>query len=78
MFLVNKSEPLEGHDDEKDRWFVFQTGLDVECDQPFVPRPNPRGQEIHDADERIADLQYRNGPEQTASCRVTPSSYLQE
>jgi len=56
VFLVNKREALEGHDDVKDRWFVFQTGLDVECDQPFVPRPNPRGQEDHDPDERIADL----------------------
>lgn len=63
VFLVNKREALEGHDDEKDRWFVFQTGLDVECDQPFVPRPNPRGQEDHDPDERIADLQYRDALE---------------
>jgi len=63
VFLVNKREALEGHDDEKDRWFVFQTGLDVECDQPFVPRPNPRGQEVHDPDERIADLQYRDALE---------------
>jgi len=63
VFLVNKREPLEGHDDEKDRWFVFQTMLDVECDQPFVPRPNPRGQEDHDPDERIADLQYRDALE---------------
>lgn len=63
VFLVNKREALEGHDDVKDRWFVFQTGLDVECDQPFVPRPNPRGQEAHDPDECIADLQYRDALE---------------
>lgn len=63
VFLVNKREPLEGQDDLKDRWFVFQTGLDVGCDQPFVPRPNPRGQEDHDPDERIADLQYRDALE---------------
>jgi len=41
----------------------FQTVLDVACDLPFVRRPNPRGQEDHDPDERIADVQYRDALE---------------
>lgn len=63
IFLVNKRVPEEDRDDERDRWFAFQTELTVDCDQPFVARPNPRGQEDHDADERIADLQYRDALE---------------
>jgi hypothetical protein len=63
VFLVNKRDAKEGLDDVKDQWFVFQTQMDVESDRPFVPRPNPRGHEDHDADERIADLQYRDAME---------------
>jgi len=63
VFLVNKREAKEGLDDVKDQWFVFQTQIDVESDRPFVARPNPRGHEDHDADERIADLQYRDALE---------------
>jgi hypothetical protein len=60
VFLVNRREALEGLDDLKDERFVFQASLTVESDRPFVPRPNPRGHEYHDPDERIADLQYRD------------------
>ncbi len=63
VFLVNRREPLEGVEDMKDERFVFQTSLTVECDRQFVSRPNPRGGEGHDADERIADLQYRDAVE---------------
>ncbi|HTU90197.1 MAG TPA: DISARM system helicase DrmA, partial [Gemmataceae bacterium] len=34
--------------------------LEVHCQQPFVPRPNLRGLESNDWDERVADLQYRD------------------
>jgi hypothetical protein len=60
VFLVNRRAP---EDDVlvKDRRFVFQARLAVECAEPFVPRPNPRGrQDGDDPDERIADLQYRD------------------
>src|SRR5207237_1190501 len=60
VFLVNRREALEGLDDLKDERFIFQASLTVESDRPFVPRPNPRGHEHHDPDERIADLQYRD------------------
>src|SRR5258705_5397661 len=63
VFLVNRREALEGLDDLKDERSVFQASLTVESDRPLVARPNPRGHEHHDADERIADLQYRDALE---------------
>ena len=65
VFLVNRREPSERVDEVrgdvlKDEAFAFQTQLAVEADQPFVSRPNPRGREDHDADERVADLQFRD------------------
>jgi len=63
VFLVNRREVLEGVDELKDARFIFQAALTVEADRPFVPRPNPRGHERHDPDERIADLQYRDAME---------------
>ena len=44
----------------RDTAFAFQAALEVRCDQPFVPRPNLRGLESDDWDERVADLQYRD------------------
>ncbi len=32
----------------------------MRCEQPFVPRPNLRGLDSDDWDERVADLQYRD------------------
>jgi hypothetical protein len=63
VFLVNRREPLEGAGDLKDTAFAFQTTLTVEAGRPFVPRPNPRGRDGGDADERIAELQYRDAVE---------------
>jgi hypothetical protein len=63
VFLVNRREALEGVSELKDERFIFQATLAVEADHPFVPRPNPRGHERHDPDERIADLQYRDAME---------------
>jgi hypothetical protein len=65
VFLVNRRDVVARVDETrgdilKDEAFVFQARLTVEADHPFVPRPNPRGHEDHDPDERIADLQYRD------------------
>lgn len=60
IFLVNRRTPEE-EPALKDRRFVFQATLVVQCSASFVPRPNPRGrQDGDDPDERIADLQYRD------------------
>lgn len=60
VFLVNRRPPREASDELKDERFIFQASLSVEADEPFVPRPNPRGREGDDPDERTADLQYRD------------------
>ena len=58
LFLVNRRRPaFQG---ERDAAFAFQAALEVHCVQPFVPRPNLRGLESEDWDERVADLQYRD------------------
>ena len=60
VFLVNRRTPIEGQDALKDTTFAFQASLTVEADKPFVARPNPRGRDANDPDERTADLQYRD------------------
>lgn len=63
VFLVNNRAP----DPERAYTrFAFQPRLTVECAEPFVPRPDLRGgreasdDRFDDADERIADVQYRD------------------
>jgi hypothetical protein len=58
LFLVNRRKPAP--DELRDTAFAFQAALEVRCEQPFVPRPNLRGLESDDWDERVADLQYRD------------------
>jgi len=57
VFLVNRRPPRTRPRDEQ---FAFQAQLVVRCDQPLVPRPDVRGLEAEDWDERVADLQYRD------------------
>ncbi len=59
VFLVNRRQPL---DDERDRAFAFQAELEVSGDEPFVPRPDPRGAMARDWDEEVADLHYDDTP----------------
>ena len=60
VFLVN-GRRAEDRPELKDMRFAFQASLTLDADRPLVPRPNPRGQDAgDDADERIADLQYRD------------------
>jgi hypothetical protein len=56
IFLVNGNHPGDGHN--LDRNFIFQAAIKVTCDEGFVDRPNLRGLNEDDPDERIADLQY--------------------
>lgn len=58
LFLVNRRKPVP--DELRDTAFAFQAALEVRSEQPFVPRPNLRGLESDDWDERVADLQYRD------------------
>ena len=56
IFLVNYRRPAP--DERRDEAFAFQARLMLRMDQPFVSRPNLRGLDLEDWDERVADLQY--------------------
>ncbi len=58
LFLINRRKPAP--DVDRDTAFAFQAALEVSCKAPFVHRPNLRGLESDDPDERVADLQYRD------------------
>ena len=61
VFLVNQREPAP--DMTRDAAYVFQAELSLHAPQPFVPRPNLRGQKSEDWDEKVADLQYADAVE---------------
>jgi hypothetical protein len=56
VFLVN--ERAAAATDEKDRAFVFQATLELQCAEGFVARPDPRRGTDDEWDDRVADLQY--------------------
>jgi hypothetical protein len=60
IFLVNDRPPAE--DGKKDEAFAFQAQLTVHAKE-LEPRPNLRGRESDDWDERVSDLQYRDAAE---------------
>lgn len=60
VFLVNGRAPQPGQDDTA---YVFQPQLVVSGAVPFVPRPDLRGRQAEDTDERIADLHFADAPE---------------
>ena len=60
VFLVNGRAP---DDDDPDRAYAFQAEIEVRGRQPFVPRPDPRGVQAADWDDRVADLHYADTPE---------------
>jgi len=61
VFLVNNREP---HGEKPYTRFAFQPRLRLESYRPFVARPDLRGDDgsesSDDADERLADVQYRD------------------
>ena len=50
LFLVNYRHPQP--DERKDEGIVFQAGFTVRLDEALVPRPNLRGLDTEDWDER--------------------------
>ena len=59
VFLVNRRTPAE----DKDSRYAFQAEIEVQSDHPFVPRPDPRGAQTNDWDDKVADLHYADVPE---------------
>ena len=62
IFLVNQREPA-AEARLADTAYAFQAELEIQCEQPFVPRTNPRQPQANDWDESVADLHYADAPE---------------
>jgi hypothetical protein len=60
VFLVNHRAPNK---DNPDVSYVFQAEIEVRGDNPFVPRPDLRGTQAAEWDDRVADLHYADTPE---------------
>jgi len=58
VFLVNYRDPAA--DERKDEALAFQAMLTVRSEEPFLARPDLKGERSEDWDERVADLQYRD------------------
>ncbi|MEH1807101.1 hypothetical protein [Nostoc sp.] len=69
VFLVNhrRSSP----DQKRDASYAFQTNLIIQTTDSFVPRPNLRGRDGDDWDEKVADLQYRDDYEYAVGHNVS-------
>lgn len=56
VFLVNERQPAPS--DVKDRAFTFQAALELECNDGFVARRDPRRGDEKEWDDIVADVQY--------------------
>lgn len=78
LFLVNERSVDPEARERKDEHFVFQTRLVISCDDGFVPRPDLRGMEGEDPDDRVADLQYRDTFEYAVGHGVSTHAVIEE
>lgn len=60
LFLINRRAP-----DAKtpDQAYAFQPVIEVQCEPPFVPRPDLRGATADEWDDLLNDLHYADTPE---------------
>jgi len=77
VFLVNRRRPADA-DATKDRAFAFQVRLELQADQPFLPRPDIRALFAADWDEDVADLQYRDCGEYSIGHNVSTEDILND
>ena len=68
VFLVNGRVPVPGHEDVA---YAFQPQIVVQCDRPFMPRPDLRGLRAGETDEHLADLHFSDAPELAAGHGVS-------
>ena len=68
VFLVNRRQH---HDMDRDARYIFQPQLQLISEQPFVPRPNLRGHDSDDWDDKVADLQFRDAYEYAVGHNVS-------
>ena len=57
LFLINGRQPTE---QDRDLEFIFQVGLTLRYQAGFVPRPNRRGEDANDVDQRVLALMFRD------------------
>ncbi|MFI5457266.1 MAG: DISARM system helicase DrmA [Isosphaerales bacterium] len=74
IFLVNHRRPAP--DELRDTRFAFQAQLEVQTQEPLIARPNVRGRDDADWDERVGDLQYRDVYEYAVGHGVATHSHL--
>lgn len=60
VFLVNERSPREEAPDES---FAFQAEIEVGSDRSFMARPDLRGANADEWDDRVSDLHYADTPE---------------
>jgi Helicase conserved C-terminal domain len=77
IFLVNERAIDAEARERKDERYVFQASLRVTSEESLVPRPDLRGMDGDDRDERIADLQYRDTFEYAVGHGVSTQALLQ-
>jgi hypothetical protein len=75
VFVVNR-RAIDPAPELRDESYPFQVTLRVECDRCFEPRPDLHGHGSSDADEQIADLQYRDVHEYAVGHGVSPVAAL--
>ena len=71
VFLVNRRSAVDDAEGSPDSAFAFQPCIEVRSGSPFVARPDPRGSELGDWDEQVADLHYADSPEYAAGHGVS-------
>jgi hypothetical protein len=76
VFVVNERDPEA--EERIDEGLIFQAQLRLTLKEGFVPRPNLRGLIDDDADERIADLQYRDAFEFSVGHGVSTHSVVDD
>jgi hypothetical protein len=74
VFLVNDRRPAP--DLRKDEAFAFQAAMVLRSGVPLVPRPDQRGRDGSDWDDRVADLQYRDASEYVVGHNVSANAVL--
>ncbi|WP_437552938.1 DISARM system helicase DrmA [Sorangium sp. So ce367] len=78
VFLVNRRPPGS----PRDAAFAFQAALALHCEEGLTARPNLRGRDDGrdnvDADEQVAELQYRDAVEHAVGHNVATAARLDE
>jgi hypothetical protein len=75
IFLVNQRRPAPNK--APDAAHAFQTRLMIKAEESLVPRPDLRGSNGEDWDERVADLQYQDDYEFAVGHNVSAIALVQ-